>query len=491
MFTYRRWPFVTITVTVISLLLFLSTHEQLRKDAVQYEKIESRTLALAARYSQIPITPAQQALVDSFRTGQPQEWERMAVPAAGSAKLGEVTEELAQLGRQLDDFQNNSLTANFAVYPPHRSALSSITATFLHRDWAHLIFNICFLWLAGATLEDVWGKRIYAGLLLICSVTALSVYLLIYPDTLIPPVGASGMVAALMGAYVFRFPKTAVQRGSTLWFVRPRLLRISSPVYVVFPMWVLALGVWGRAPGEVTNSAYWAQMGAFAIGLGLGLLLWVTGVQDYVSRALEAELAWSEDPHIATASEYLERGDIESAINEMYAQIAEKPASVEAHKLLASLYSRQKNVIKYMQSLEGLCDAHLKASSPEAAWQEYENYRNAGGRKMPAGTWLELIRFAENQLDWERAVAEYEELAEAWPNERTAVLALISAGRIQFQQFGRREEAKKLYTLAQSSEVPHADWDEIILKALEKIHGAAAPKAGTPPSGAAQPTHTV
>jgi membrane associated rhomboid family serine protease len=473
----RRWPYITIAIIAANLLIFLLTHGRLQREANQYIEIESRTLTLVATHPQITVTAAQQALIDAFRNSHPEDWDLMASVPSGAANLDEIRPEITELGRRLDEFQHNSLTARFAVYPPHRSVLSGLTANFLHRNWIHLIFNMCFLWLVGEILEDVWGRKIYGAISLVCGVLAIWVYTGAYQGSLIPLIGASGLVAALMGVYVVRFPKTRIARGTALWFVRPRLLRFSSPVYTVVPMWLLGLAFWGKSAHETTNAAYWGHGFAFVIGLILGLLLWITGVEAYMSQVIEAELGWSVDPHIAAASEHLERGDLDSAINEVNAQTAEKPASVEAHEMLVSLYFRKDNIPKYLESLEALCEVHLKAANPEAAWQDYENYRQMGGRKMPAGTWLQLLRFSESQGYWDRAVTEYEEFAQAWPEERGSVLALISAGRIQLQQFGRFEEAKRLYTTAQNSSVPHADWDEVIRKGLEKASGAGAPKA--------------
>jgi membrane associated rhomboid family serine protease len=472
----RRWPWITTAVIAANVLVFLATHKPLQREAIQHNEIESRTLVLASTHPQIPVTAPQQALIDAFRKAHPEDWNLMTSLSASPANIDEVREEVKALGQRLDAFQHDSLTARFGVYPLHRSLLSSFTANFLHRSWMHLILNMCFLWIVGEALEDLWGRRIYAAIALACGILAVKAYAIVYPGVLIPLIGASGLVAALMGVYVIRFPRIRIERGTALWFVRPRLLRFSSPVYVVFPIWLLCLMFWGKSALETTNAAYWGQGLALAIGTVLGLLLWITGIESHVSQAIETELGWSVDPHIASASEHLERGDLDSAINEVNAQIAEKPTSVEAHEMLVSLYSRKDNaVIKYLQALEALCEAHLNAPNPEAAWQVYQNYRQMGGRKMQAATWLQLLRFAEDQGEWERAVTEYEELAEAWPGERASVLALISAGRIQLHQFGRHEEAKQLYTAAQNSPVPHADWDQVIRKGLEKA-GAAAPK---------------
>jgi tetratricopeptide (TPR) repeat protein len=95
---------------------------------------------------------------------------------------------------------------------------------------------------------------------------------------------------------------------------------------------------------------------------------------------------------------------------------------------------------------------------------------------MPAATWFRLARFVENQGNWERALTEYQEFARAWPHERASVMALISAARIHLQQFGRHEEAMELYLAAKNSLVPHAEWDDIIRRGLEKAGAAGASK---------------
>ena len=101
---------------------------------------------------------------------------------------------------------------------------------------------------------------------------------------------------------------------------------------------------------------------------------------------------------------------------------------------------------------------------------------------MPCALWMELCRFAEDQQSWDRAAAEYEKLAEAYPAERASILALISAARIHLR-LGNLPQAKKLYAAAQASPVPHRDWDETIRKGLEKAGGAGRPEPAGVSSG--------
>jgi membrane associated rhomboid family serine protease len=478
----RRWPYVTSIIIALNVLLYIVTGNQLRQEVSQHTKIESRILTLAATHPQVPMTPAQQVLVDAFQHSYPSDWERMVSLVRNPADLAEsarragegdpVTAEMAELGRQLERFQSDSLTAHLAVYPPRHAPLSYLTANFLHRSSLHLLFNIWFLLLAGSILEDFWGRPIYGAFYLVSGAAGVWVYSLLYPKTLIPLVGATGAICALMGALVVRFPRTKIQRGTALWSVRPSQVRFSSPVYVVFPMWVLAEGLWGRLMDEGGSLPYWAQTGAFAFGAILALALRFTGMDTRVQEAIEAKEGWHADAHIVKAGEYVERGLLDSAIAELNLQTAEQPDSVEAYVMLKTLYQRKGDSVSCIATLEALCGLHLKFSYPEAAWQCYEDYCAIGGRRMPAATWLELCRFAEREQNWERALQEYEDLARTWPQERPSVVALMAAARIQLQQFGRADEAQRLYTQAQKSSVPHSEWEETIRKGLEKAVAA-------------------
>jgi tetratricopeptide (TPR) repeat protein len=121
-----------------------------------------------------------------------------------------------------------------------------------------------------------------------------------------------------------------------------------------------------------------------------------------------------------------------------------------------------------------LCQLHLKAQDGETAWQDYQEYTNAGGDRMPAGTWLELCRIAEGQQDYERAVKEYEHLSQAYPAEKQSFLALLSAGRLTLKQLNRPSDALLYYNAAKASRVPHLDWDSNIQAGIQAAEKAVA-----------------
>jgi hypothetical protein len=64
---------------------------------------------------------------------------------------------------------------------------------------------------------------------------------------------------------------------------------------------------------------------------------------------------------------------------------------------------------------------HLKARESDAAWQDFEDFRNSGGGNLPPATWFGLIRVREQKQDYEWAQGEYEKLIAAYPAERQAL----------------------------------------------------------------------
>jgi tetratricopeptide (TPR) repeat protein len=126
---------------------------------------------------------------------------------------------------------------------------------------------------------------------------------------------------------------------------------------------------------------------------------------------------------------------------------------------LSQLYWRKNDVPKYHEAIIKVCQLHLKAQNVDAAWQDFGEYLNSGGDRMPASTWLDLCRAAEGQQSFERAVEQYDKLAQAYPKERQSLLALMAAGRLSQTKLNRPAEALRFYKAATNSPIPHVDWE--------------------------------
>jgi tetratricopeptide (TPR) repeat protein len=139
---------------------------------------------------------------------------------------------------------------------------------------------------------------------------------------------------------------------------------------------------------------------------------------------------------------------------------------------LSQLYWRKNDIPKYHEAMIKLCQMHLKAQNVDAAWEDFGQYLNSGGERMPASTWLELCRSAEGQQNFERAVEEYDRLARAHPAERQSLLALMAAGRLSLKKLNRPAEAFRFFKAAAESPVPHLDWETNIQGGISEAQKA-------------------
>jgi tetratricopeptide (TPR) repeat protein len=329
-----------------------------------------------------------------------------------------------------------------------------------------------FLWLAGAVLEDTWGRIIYPIIYFLSGAMALQLHAWGNPGSLAATVGASGAVAALMGAFLVRFPKTKIEM---IWLFGfgVRSYRFQTRAYWLLPVWLLlelfSGLIFGGSSGGV---AHWAHVGGFVFGAVVALGISYSGLEHVANQAIEAKVTWTADPAIVLATEKIDQGNLDEAISILQSNITSGPASIDACTLLSQLYWRKNDIPKYHETMIKLCQLHLKGQNIEAAWQDFGEYLNSGGERMPASTWLELCRAAEGQQNFERAVEEYDKLARAYPAERQSLLALMAAGRLCLKKLNKPAEAVRFYKAASGSPVPHLDWETNIQGGISEAEKA-------------------
>src|SRR5581483_9868004 len=187
-----------------------------------------------------------------------------------------------------------SIAERYAFIPAHPKAIAYLTANFLHGGWLHLIGNMWFLWLAGFVLEDAWGRPLYAAVYLLAGAAALQIHAWANAGSTVPTLGASGAVAALMGAFLVRFPKMKIEM---LWlFGFFRSYRFKAPAYALLPLWLLTEVFYGALFGQASGVAHWAHVGGFVFGALAALGVRYSGLEHKASQQIEAELTVASDP---------------------------------------------------------------------------------------------------------------------------------------------------------------------------------------------------
>jgi membrane associated rhomboid family serine protease len=155
-----------------------------------------------------------------------------------------------------------------------KNLVSLLTSMFLHGGLIHVISNVLFLAVFGDNVEAILGKVGYLGFYLIGGLLASGAHVAANSGATVPSLGASGAVAAVLGAYVVMFPRSRV-RVLVFWGFFVTMTRVAALLFV--GIWfitqlfsgVAALGVPTAQTGGI---AYWAHIGGFIPGVVVGFL---------------------------------------------------------------------------------------------------------------------------------------------------------------------------------------------------------------------------
>jgi membrane associated rhomboid family serine protease len=194
-------------------------------------------------------------------------WEvthRTNLAHGGALAAETLTEQLQTDGSQVQAF--------LAERCPAKSWLLSVfVAMFLHGGWLHIAGNMLFLWIFGNNVEDRVGVVSYVLLYISGGLAAAALQIAFGPDSVIPNLGASGAIAAVLGAYIVMFPRARVLT-LVIFFL---ITAVELPAFIVLGVWFFLQFFNGVGSlGQELNSgvAYWAHVGGFALGVAVAYL---------------------------------------------------------------------------------------------------------------------------------------------------------------------------------------------------------------------------
>ncbi len=146
------------------------------------------------------------------------------------------------------------------------SWITILTSMFMHASWMHIIGNMIYLWAFGREIENAMGPVRFAIFYLIGGVVAMSAQIIGDPFSRIPSLGASGAIAAVMGAFLITFPRDRIRTlVFFLIFFRITLIPAALLIGFWFVMQVLNVGVVAQA--KTGGVAYLAHIGGFLFGV--------------------------------------------------------------------------------------------------------------------------------------------------------------------------------------------------------------------------------
>ncbi|TXC69077.1 rhomboid family intramembrane serine protease [Sphingorhabdus soli] len=143
--------------------------------------------------------------------------------------------------------------------------LTPLSSTLLHSGAMHIAFNGLMLLFCGRFVELALGRWLMLALYLVGAYAAAAAQYLADPASIVPVVGASGAISALVGAYALLFSK---RRVAGRFGIPPVVLHVAWLAVAWIGLQVMVGYAFG---GSGMAIAIWAHVGGFLAGLALAV----------------------------------------------------------------------------------------------------------------------------------------------------------------------------------------------------------------------------
>lgn len=181
-------------------------------------------------------------------------------------------------------------SVDHACRAPQPWGYSWIDAMFLHAGWAHILGNMLYLAIFGKNVEDAFGRVPYlafyfaGGFVAIMTQTLMTLLFGSAAAGRVPTLGASGAIAAVLGAFFVLYPRARVLSLVVIFPVR-------IPAWIFLGAWFvyqLVLANFGLVSSTANGggTAFFAHVGGFAFGYILTMILMKQNVIDRQAAAV-------------------------------------------------------------------------------------------------------------------------------------------------------------------------------------------------------------
>lgn len=480
-------PYVTSALIILNVIIFALTWPGERKRA-GYIPATERCQQLSKRLFSIALSEGS-GLPEEYRLKLEEEQIKEGLPSPAAEEIFEAIESGAVM---LVDRAHYEWGMNYPLYKAIRASASGsagadgstfykygakrsgpyfpnyLTYQFLHAGILHIFFNMLFLWIVGCNIEDRWGGVLFLSIYLAGGVAAVVAQNIFHPVGNTPMVGASGSVAAVMGAFLVRHYAVKIRMFYFLITMHFRHGFIDIPAWVVIPLWLLQqvfMGLMTANSGTV-SVGYWAHIGGCAFGIVLGLVIHLTGLsKSWEEKAETSEMAL--EIKLDTAANLIRQDRMDEAKELLDYIIAADPENVKAYLALMKYYEIRNDPNELCST--GVRCLRLYRDDAFGVEKVYETIKNyVSGAKLSGEELLEIGKNLENIQRWEEALSLYMRVIKDFRQSGSLPKALLSGGRILAGKLNRKAEALKCFQ--QLTIEPFAQvWGEIAEKEIKSI----------------------
>jgi membrane associated rhomboid family serine protease len=473
--TVRRTPWVSYVLIAVNIALFTliaATYAPRRQAEVKARGEEALQYIVARPYLELP---AALAKVTTSEFQQFLAHRRAQLTAQHVPPPEERTREQAELDTlavRLEQAVQWLPARRFGYAPASGGVFAALSSMFMHAGWLHLLGNMLFLFLSGPFIEDLYGRTVFTAMYFLAGFTATAVFSLHNPESTIPLVGASGAIAGVMGAFLFRL---GTQRIRFLIFPIPiiPMLRFKAwlPAYVVLPLWLAQQFWYAHNSDQGPGVAWWAHIGGFAFGavVAVGMRL-LRAEERWINAGIEREIAIVQHPGLEKAVDARTAGNLVLARREIRGVLTAEPQNVDAWTESYEIAVAEGNWDEAGRAAQRVLEMHVRKGEKDLAWRFISDACERVAGALPIRFLMSAAAFLEKEGDGRTALDIYQQVVARAPVDPAAFRASFRCGEI-LRQAGDPRGARTAYEQARAHPACVEPWPATIDRALAQLGG--------------------
>jgi membrane associated rhomboid family serine protease/Tfp pilus assembly protein PilF len=472
----RRHPWVTYTIIAVNIFFYLLVHGVLTPEntGLQAEfgaKVEEIVQFLVER----PYLEPPKELLETFGPGFEralaiERGKQPPVAMPDDETIATEQEQLDDLLTELWEIRDRTMVRRLGFTPAQPGFLTLLTCMFVHSGFWHLFGNMLFLFVTGPFLEDVFGRPLYGLLYVLGGMAATGMYALRTTDPSITLIGASGAVAAVMGAFLIRLGtariKLLIMPIPILWMVR---FIVSVPAFVFLPLWFGEQLLLAQVAPEA-GVAFWAHVGGFLFGMAVAGFVRLTHLEERViNPAIEREISIERHPSLEPAIDARARGDFEKARRELRKVLRDLPNDRDTWTESFRLAVDSGNLAEAGRLAGRVVELHARANELDLAASLVDEALQGAADQLPPRFYLSAAQVFERRQDFLRARELYEIVTQQHADDASAFWAHFRRGRI-LQRAGDPRAARDSFERARAH--PACTEPQLVDRALSDLEKA-------------------
>jgi len=405
----QRWPVVTIGLIVLNLALLIYSQAAMKQQA---RVIRQRWQEFARYYMENVELDLPQKLKDMLPKDK---LNQIDFSRSLGGTLRSTPEELETSQKHLNQLFDRVLEATqasvfyrYGYIPDKGGVLQMVTYAFLHGGFWHFFGNMLILWLVAPNIEDTMGRILFPLFYLVSAVFAAMGHAIFHSASQVPLIGASGAVAAMMGAFLIKMTRTRIRFFYVVFFFFFKAGTFSLPAYIVLPIWLGIQVLQGliSISVKIVSVAFWAHVAGFLFGLFMSLILKHSKVEEkYIEKSLEKKVGLFKQEYLR-ALELIDTGQSTQALPVLQRLMKEQRGDPIVGAELAKIYLARGDTAKAQMYANTAYAAFLSRDMPDSVVELYENMLAADAAFLPAARiCLEIAGLLRRRQRYEEAMS--------------------------------------------------------------------------------------